>query len=102
MANEVIFKRRGRTYRLIESKNEICCRLCCFYYNNIDKLEFDRLCGVFSESEMDCTDLGYFRETLVSKILHPIRIILSAIRDVFYFSATGQGRGNKHQKENNR
>jgi hypothetical protein len=90
MANEVKYTRNGRTYKLVESKNEICCGLCCFYHQN--KEEFDKLCGVFSESEMDCTEFGYFRETILSKLLYPFRIILLAISDVFYFSATGQGR----------
>lgn len=35
-----------------------------------------------------------------SKILHPFRKLVRAVIDVFYFSATGQGRNNKQQKDN--
>ena len=87
MANEMKYTRNGRTYKLGESKSETCCGLCCFYHPNKEEK-----CDVFSESEMDCTKVGYFRETLTSKILHPFRAFIVAIVDVFYFSATGQGR----------
>jgi len=33
-----------------------------------------------------------------SKILHPLHKLVRAVIDVFYFSATGQGRNNKHKK----
>ena len=91
MANEMMFKRNGRAYKLVESKNEIYCGLCCFYHPNKEEM-----CDVFSESEMDCIDCGYidryFRETILSKLLYPFRAFIVAVIDVFYFSATGQGR----------
>ena len=87
MANEMMFKRNGRTYKLVESKNETYCGLCCFYHPNKEEG-----CAVLTESEMDCKDCGYFRETILSKLLHPFRKLVRAIVDVFYFSATGQGR----------
>lgn len=34
-----------------------------------------------------------------SKLLYPFRKLVRAVIDVFYFSATGQGRLNKHQKD---
>ena len=87
MANEMMFKRNGRAYKLVESKNEICCGLCCFYHPNKEEM-----CAVLTESEMDCKDGGYFRETILSKLLYPFRAFIVAVIDVFYFSATGQGR----------
>ena len=87
MANEMMFKRNGRAYKLVESKNEIYCALCCFYHPNKEEG-----CAVLTESEMDCTDGGYFIETIRSKLLYPVRKLIRVIVDVFYFSATGQGR----------
>ena len=34
-----------------------------------------------------------------SKLLYPFHKLVRAVIDVFYFSATGQGRLNKHQKD---
>jgi hypothetical protein len=101
MANEVIFKRKGRTYRLIvDGSDGFDCAGCAFFGHSCacPTRESD---GFFACTFGDGKN-HIFIETPPIKILRPIRIILSAIRDVFYFSATGQGRGNKHQKENNR
>ena len=93
MANEMMFKRNGRTYKLVKDGSEtIECEGCAFWGERHACPERER------DGFLACTSGDginrIFRETMPPKLLYPFRKLVRAIVDVFYFSATGQGRKN--------
>ena len=87
MANEVKYTRNGRRYKLVLTPETFCCKKCDLFVDGVG-------CIAIDDNDASCTNenSGYFIETIPSKMLYPFRIILSAIRDVLFCSATGQGR----------
>lgn len=100
MANEMRYTRNGRTYKLVEDGSEtIDCEGCAFWGER-------HYCPARERDGLLACTLGddinrIFRETILSKLLYPFHKLVRAVIDVFYFSATGQGRLNKHQKDIN-
>ena len=99
MANEVRYTRNGRRYKLVEDGSDtIECEGCAFL-DGVAETEGAVCPRRKSDGFLACT-LGdsincVFIEEKSSKGIHPFRVVLSAIRDVLFFSATGQGRNQK-------